>query len=613
MRVAVIGAGPAGLVTLKYLLAASDALGTDPVEVRLFEADSGVGGTFRARTYEDGELVSSRQLTTFSDFRRPDGPDFFTTAQYLRYLNDYCSFFKLWPHMNFGCWIQHLEKRKDGSHTLTYIFEGQQYQWDCDAVAICSGLHVMPSMPQIDGIDRVPLVIHSSQFKSREQFGVGKTVLVLGSGETASDIALLAVTAPTKRVVLCHRDGFHLAPTRNPNPLLLFSRARSPSKRDQVPIDASRASLFDTAYVHPWLRNSSILWTYYDYYVRWISWVSWGTTHGSDQWIGAKPPGWSTSEIFFNKSGHKIAPYMNALWKPKQPGTVPQHLHALLVRSQTPDTKGRALDVAPFPSHIDEHGAVHFRETGRPESAYMRARRPAIKPDVVVYCTGYRHSFPFLGPSCPSSSSAATDLVRDIWPRGDRTLGFVGFVRPNLGAIPPLAEMQAQLWVWQLLLGPESSSSPSSSSSPPPEFRPGDEAHYRLRARRGARVRHGVDHESYAYQLALDLGAAPGFPEVLRMGWRGTAKKEGAWYKLPLTWALGANFNAKFRLRGPWAWEGAAEVMVDELWDTVARREVFFGHITLSLVPMLIFGPLSLLTYLVASLVYVISFGRYSC
>lgn len=58
MRVAIIGAGPSGLVTLKYLLAAERSLGTEPVEVRLFESESGVGGTFLVRTYEEAEVLS---------------------------------------------------------------------------------------------------------------------------------------------------------------------------------------------------------------------------------------------------------------------------------------------------------------------------------------------------------------------------------------------------------------------------------------------------------------------------------------------------------------------------------------------------------------------------
>jgi dimethylaniline monooxygenase (N-oxide forming) len=55
MRVAVVGAGPSGIVTLKYLLEAQDVFGTEPIDVRLFESDSKIGGTFLARTYEDAE------------------------------------------------------------------------------------------------------------------------------------------------------------------------------------------------------------------------------------------------------------------------------------------------------------------------------------------------------------------------------------------------------------------------------------------------------------------------------------------------------------------------------------------------------------------------------
>ena len=56
MRVAVIGGGAAGLVTLKYLLQVDEYFSTDPVEVWLFEREASVGGTFRYRTYEDGEV-----------------------------------------------------------------------------------------------------------------------------------------------------------------------------------------------------------------------------------------------------------------------------------------------------------------------------------------------------------------------------------------------------------------------------------------------------------------------------------------------------------------------------------------------------------------------------
>lgn len=55
-KVAVIGAGPGGLVTAKYLLESHRALGTEPLEVKVFEAEDAIGGTFYARMYEDGEV-----------------------------------------------------------------------------------------------------------------------------------------------------------------------------------------------------------------------------------------------------------------------------------------------------------------------------------------------------------------------------------------------------------------------------------------------------------------------------------------------------------------------------------------------------------------------------
>lgn len=56
MRVAVIGGGPSGVVTLKYLLLAHQLLSCEPVEARLFEYQDTIGGTFAARAYEDAEV-----------------------------------------------------------------------------------------------------------------------------------------------------------------------------------------------------------------------------------------------------------------------------------------------------------------------------------------------------------------------------------------------------------------------------------------------------------------------------------------------------------------------------------------------------------------------------
>lgn len=150
MRVAVIGAGPSGLVTLKYLLSACDSLGSDPVEPILFESESLMGGTFVHRTYEDGELVSSKQLTTFSDFRPQDSdPDFHSTDRYVEYLNDYCTHFGLWEHIKLSITVVSIRKNGNRRHIITYRQQDgpQTAEHECDAVAICTGLHVTPNIP----------------------------------------------------------------------------------------------------------------------------------------------------------------------------------------------------------------------------------------------------------------------------------------------------------------------------------------------------------------------------------------------------------------------------------------------------------------------------------
>lgn len=53
MKVAIIGAGPSGLSTLKYLITAHEYFPMKPIEARLFEAEEKIGGTFTHRTYED--------------------------------------------------------------------------------------------------------------------------------------------------------------------------------------------------------------------------------------------------------------------------------------------------------------------------------------------------------------------------------------------------------------------------------------------------------------------------------------------------------------------------------------------------------------------------------
>ena len=255
---------------------------------------------------------------------------------------------------------------------------------------------------------------------------------------------------------------------------------------------------------------------------------------------------------------------------------------------------GRVIDLAPWPSHIDSSGMVHFRDNCRIE--YSRMKSETIRPDVLVLATGYTQKFPFLDKETVRPYPHAGDAdVREIWNRDDDTIGFIGFVRPAFGAIPSLAELQAQLFIMHLV-------QPSAIAH---QLLPEDEFHYRLRTPPGARITYGVDHETYAYQLALDMDTAPSFTEVLKAGFAAgpPGHRTGIWYKLPIVWAAGAQFNAKFRIRGPWKWGGAVNVLAVELWPTISRRGGFLGNFTLAVVPIVSLGILSFWLWVVGLVV----------
>ncbi|KAJ3487939.1 hypothetical protein NLG97_g6297 [Lecanicillium saksenae] len=63
MKVAVVGGGPAGITTLKFLATAHTFFPIPPIEVRLFEAGDEIGGTFVQRVYEDAEVLPTPPIT----------------------------------------------------------------------------------------------------------------------------------------------------------------------------------------------------------------------------------------------------------------------------------------------------------------------------------------------------------------------------------------------------------------------------------------------------------------------------------------------------------------------------------------------------------------------
>jgi dimethylaniline monooxygenase (N-oxide forming) len=580
MKVAVIGGGASGLATARFLVHAHEYFGIDPIEVRLFEAGPTIGGTFVDRVYEDAELVSSKYLTAFSDFRLPeDAPDFLTPQRYVQYLRDYATNFDLWDVIELSTRVESVRPIVSGHVVKIVSSEDKEEveEWACDAVAVCSGLHLNPYIPDIPGLDKVPTVLHSSQVKTRVQFGEGTNVVVMGAGETGMDMAHLAVTSPTSSVALCHQAGFFCAPKIIPLPGPAHKRSVEAARRNK-PVDTSVASLFDTAYAHPILQRSQLLWFAYDQWIKKMHTLISGTEEGPDQWVGHMSKERKHVDSLFMVKSDRAIPYMSeghrskSWWNKKRT----QFLNVPIK-----ETYGRKIDVLSFPKVIGQDGFITVHDD------HGNIKR--IKPDIIVMATGYRTEFPFLDAEYPT---LAETNIRCIYNERDVTLGYIGFVRPNLGAIPPLAEMQAQLWVLRLLqLHPSTKVPVTRDTNAVSHY----ELDWKIHARAGYDLftkKRAVEHESYAYQLALDMGSAPTITHVWSKGW-----------KIFFTWAMGSNFNPKFRMIGPWKSPSYAEhIMSNELFNVVKRSGGTVYLVTYTIIPFILFGTLSTSLYAICGL-----------
>ena len=114
--------------------------------------------------------------------------------------------------------------------------------------------------------------------------------------------------------------------------------------------------------------------------------------------------------------------------------------------SAHPTVSGRILDRI-------IHGAITPRSNiARLGTDWVQfADGTRVHADVVIYCTGYRISFPFFDAGFISAPDNRIDLFRRVFAPRNPSLAFVGLLQP-LGAIMPLAEAQGQ-WIAAYLRG----------------------------------------------------------------------------------------------------------------------------------------------------------------
>ncbi|RDB21257.1 Dimethylaniline monooxygenase [N-oxide-forming] 5 [Hypsizygus marmoreus] len=584
MKVVIIGAGPSGLVTCKSLLEAASL--NFPFNPIVFEQEGEIGGTFRYRSYENSNLVSSKQLTCFSDFRLPSShPDHLSLENYVLYLRAYCEHFKLTERITLCTKVVDIRRDPASGHVVSYVRRDQKSgQWEttpktvhAQYIAVCTGLHVLPSIPAIPGIENVSgrstervedraQVFHSQDYKSRAQLK-GRRVMILGSGETGMDIAYEAVKAGSNEVVLCSRSGFLSFP-KALNDFELFGfkfESKTP-----VPIDSLITNLAETAYVHPWVAASHVRWFISDFVLKYLLWLLTGTRAGCNQWVGElEPDRLGRAYVFLNKS-HKAMPYINRPYRNRSKWLdyISRYIEP---PEDSPPQTHFIVDLAPFPNGFSPDGQALFPASSRKDAVRMADR--VVRPDTVIYATGYLQDFGFLDKSSKYATPDEANM-RNVTREGDESVAFIGFVRPGVGAIPPLSEMQSFFWI-SLLKGQVT--------------RPLSPPHYHLLVKKDARIRYGVDHSSYMSTLAKDIGAAPG---LWQLWWEyGT--------HILVCYCFGAAFTSFYRLFGPFRSPTSTHVIKTEIWDTITRRGIL-GNLTMGLIPMAFYLSINAVVYVVA-------------
>ncbi|KAJ3648315.1 hypothetical protein Zmor_020127 [Zophobas morio] len=213
MRVAIIGAGAAGLASARRV----SALGID---CEVLEMAPQLGGTW-VYTDEVGEdrygfpVYSAmykglrtnlpKEVMGYPDFPIPEqNRSYLTQAEILEFLNLYADHFKIRKLIKFNRMVAEITPLEDKWQIKSIDKPTKQPIVETyDAVMICNGHYNDPIMPQIPGQELFKgTIAHSHQYRSPEPFK-NQRVLVVGAGPSGLDLAL-QISSNAKYVVLSH-------------------------------------------------------------------------------------------------------------------------------------------------------------------------------------------------------------------------------------------------------------------------------------------------------------------------------------------------------------------------------------------------------------------------
>ncbi|XP_033755055.1 LOW QUALITY PROTEIN: flavin-containing monooxygenase FMO GS-OX5-like [Pecten maximus] len=222
IRVAVIGAGAAGLCALRHLTTRQPQF-----QAVCFEQNSRLGGTWiytdqtgvddhglpiHSSMYRNLKTNLPKEVMAFPDFPfRKDLPSFVRHEDMLEYLESYADRFDLLKYIKFSTTVNSVHPQKPHSNVTWQVTYKTLTDSDLtpvtetfDAVMVCNGHYSVPLIPAIPGLDLFRgKVLHSHDYRYPSEFE-GQRVVCLGAAASGQDISV-DVSSAAKQVYMCHR------------------------------------------------------------------------------------------------------------------------------------------------------------------------------------------------------------------------------------------------------------------------------------------------------------------------------------------------------------------------------------------------------------------------
>jgi putative flavoprotein involved in K+ transport len=198
--VIVVGAGPAGL-------SAAGALKRRGVDAVLLDRDDRIGARW-LRRYERLHLHTVRRFSGLAHHPMPSRyPRYVSKDLFARYLGDYAEHFGL--DVRLGHTVQQVRPGRAG---VAWAVETDHGPWEARVVIVATGHYNDPLVPAWPGMHSFGgTIVHSGEYRSGGDF-TGRSVLVVGIGNSGAEIAADLIEQGAARVTIAVRTSPPIMP-----------------------------------------------------------------------------------------------------------------------------------------------------------------------------------------------------------------------------------------------------------------------------------------------------------------------------------------------------------------------------------------------------------------